>query len=578
MHSFELWAPTATTVELELPGSARRMALTPADHGWWRCEVERAGHGTDYVYRLDGRAPLPDPRTAWQPNGVHAASRVFDPNRHDWQDAGWAGRDAAGAVCYELHVGTFTPEGTLDAAAGRLDHLIRLGVDLVELMPVCAMPGQRGWGYDGVAPYSVHQPYGGPAALQRFVDSCHARGLAVCLDVVHNHLGPEGNYLAEFGPYLTDRRHTPWGAAVNLDGPGSDQVRRYLMDSALRWFRDFHLDALRLDAVHALRDNSGRHFLAELSDRTADLAGRLGRPLSLLAESDLNDPRMIEPTAAGGYGMTAQWTDDVHHAVHAWLTGERQGYYVDFGSGDVLARTLTQVYRHAGDYSTFRGSDWGHPVDRQRHPGHRFVAFLQSHDQVGNRAQGDRIGAGLTPGRLAAGAALVLTSAFTPMLFMGEEWAASTPWCYFCDFTDPDLAKAVSEGRITEFAEHGWRPDQVPDPQDPATRDASVLDWTEPGLDGHAAMLRWYTDLIALRRREPDLRDDRLVAVRAEADDDRVVVRRGQLLIAANLSPSDWRLETGAGEMLLARGTAALDHDELLLGLDAVAVLRVADG
>jgi maltooligosyltrehalose trehalohydrolase len=582
MHRFEVWAPPATTVEVELPAAGLRLAMAPVGDGWWRRDVEGAGHGTDYAFVLDGRAPLPDPRSAWAPYGVHAASRVFDAGLHRWQDIGWTGRDAAGSVLYELHLGTFTGEGTLAAAADRLDHLVDLGVDLVALMPVAAMPGRHGWGYDGVAPYAVHEPYGGPAALQRFVDACHRRGLGVCLDVVHNHLGPEGNYLAEYGPYFTDRHHTPWGSAVNLDGEGSEQVRRYLCDSALRWFADFHLDALRLDAVHALHDRSGRHLLAQLSDETADLAQALGRPLSLIAESDLNDPRMVEPTSTGGCGMTAQWSDDVHHGVHAWLTGERQGYYVDFGSGEVLARTMTRVFRHAGDRSTFRGTDWGRPVDPDLHPGHRFVAFLQSHDQIGNRARGDRIGHALPAARLAAGAALILTSAFTPMLFMGEEWDASTPWQYFCDFTDPDLAKAVSEGRIAEFATHGWQPSLIADPQDPATRDASVLDWTELDRPDHAAMLRWYRALIELRRTEPDLRSDRLADLRVEADQHRVLAERGALLVAANLAPFPTRsggrplVLDRIDQVLLAWGGVTLVGGRLQLDPDSVAVARRA--
>ena len=573
MSAFEVWAPRATTVELELTTLPRRLPMTGGQGGWWCLEVPDAGHGTDYAFRVDGGAAAPDPRSAWQPVGVHGPSRVFDAGRHDWQDGGWAGRDAVGSVIYELHVGTFTAAGTLDAAAERLDHLVHLGAQTVELMPVAAMPGVHGWGYDGVGPYSVHDPYGGPAALQRFVDACHQRGLGVCLDVVHNHLGPEGNYLARFGPYFDERRSTPWGAAVNLDGPGSDQVRRYLCDSALRWFADFHVDCLRLDAVHALHDDSGSHLLAQLSDETAALARRLRRPLSLVAESDLNDPRMVEPVADGGYGMSAQWSDDIHHAVHAWLTGERQGYYVDFGDGATLARTLTSAYRHTGDFSTFRGRPWGRAVDPSRHPGNRFVAFLQSHDQIGNRARGDRISASVSPARLAAGAALVLTSAFTPMLFMGEEWAAGTPWRYFCDFTDPDLAKAVTEGRVSEFTSHGWGPDEVPDPQDPATREASVLDWDEPDRPGHAELLRWYTDLIAVRGREPDLLDDRLSAVRVEADADRVLVGLGSLLVVVNLATHAWRLDAVA-EVLLAWGDVETGNLGLRLGPDSVAVVR----
>lgn len=565
MHSFRVWAPHAHKVELVLPeaGMEAPEHLPMHSHrgGWWALDVPGAGHGTDYAFALDGGPPRPDPRSTWQPAGVHGPSRVFDPGRYRWADRAWPGRDVRGAVCYELHVGTFTSEGTLDAAVGRLDHLVRLGVDVVELMPVAAFDGRWGWGYDGVAPYAVHEPYGGPSGLQRFVDACHARGLAVCLDVVHNHLGPSGNYLPEFGPYFTDAHRTPWGEAVNLDGPGSPEVRRWVCDNAVGWLRDFHLDALRLDAVHALHDTSARHLLQQLSDEVSAVAHELGRPLSLVAESDLNDPRTIEPTDEGGMGMTAQWSDDLHHAVHAALTGERQGYYVDFGSLDVLARTLTRVFRHAGDHSTFRGRAWGSPVDPGRHRGHGFVSFLQNHDQVGNRATGDRIGAGLSPGLLAAGAALVLTSPFTPLLFMGEEWGAGTPWTFFTDFTDPELADAVRQGRRAEFTRHGWPPEAIPDPQDPATRRACVLDWDEPERPQHARLLTWYRDLIALRRRHHDLRSDDLRRVRVEvgpgseppADAGWVVVHRGTVHVLVNLGTEPTVLPGPPdGEVLLA--------------------------
>src|SRR5665647_643691 len=383
----------------------------------------------------------------------------------------------------------WTVQGTLDAAIERLNHLVDLGVDVVELMPVAAFPGVYGWGYDGVALYAVHEPYGGPAALQRFVDAAHARGLAVCLDVVDNHLGPSGNYLAEFGPYFTEAHHTPWGKAVNLDGPDAAEVRRFLIDNALRWLRDFHLDALRLDAVHTLLDDSPRHLLAELSDAVAALATEVGRPLSLIAESDLNDSQMVVPTAEGGLGMTAQWADDVHHAVHALITGERHGIYADFGSVETLAKALTKVFVHDGNWSTFRGQDWGRPVPPEV-DGHRFVAFASDHDQVGNRALGDRQSARLAPGELAIAAAVILTSPYTPMLFMGEEWGATTPWQFFADHPEPELAEAIRRGRIEEFEGHGGAElyggqGDLPDPKALSTVTASRLDWSEPRQPEH---------------------------------------------------------------------------------------------
>ncbi|GIG24344.1 malto-oligosyltrehalose trehalohydrolase [Cellulomonas denverensis] len=507
-----VWAPQARTVELVLPGpdegGDERLALDPGDGGWW-AGAHDLPHGTDYALSLDGGPPRPDPRSPWQPEGVHGPSRVFDAGRFDWADGAWAGRDVRGAVIYELHVGTFTAEGTLDAAIPRLGHLADLGVEVVELLPVAPFNGRHGWGYDGVSLYGVHQPYGGPAALQRFVDAAHRAGLAVCLDVVHNHLGPSGNYLAEFGPYFTDAHQTPWGAAINL---GEPEVRRWIIDSALRWLRDFHVDALRLDAVHALVDDTPRHVLAELADAVAALATDLGRPLSLIAETDLNDPVSITPTAEGGWGMTAQWADDVHHAVHALLTGERQGYYVDFGSPETLAHAMTRVFVHEGGHSTFRGRDWGRPVP-DGVDGHRFVVFGSDHDQVGNRALGDRPSDRLDDDALAAEAALIVLSPFTPMLFMGEEWGARTPWLFVTDHPEPELAEAVRQGRSAEFGSHGWatmygRTDDeftVPDPQAAESLERSRLDWAEPALPGHRRLYDWYRRLIALRREVDDL-------------------------------------------------------------------------
>ena len=449
---------------------------------------------------------------------MHGPSRVFDPRRHAWSSDDWAGRDARGAVTMEVHLGTFTPEGTLDAAIERLDHLVDLGVDMVELMPVAAFAGEHGWGYDGVALYAVHAPYGGPAALQRFVDAAHARGLAVCLDVVYNHLGPSGNYLATFGPYFTDRHETPWGQAVNLDDEGASEVRQWIVDNACRWLREFRIDALRLDAVHALVDDSDTHLLAELADRVDWLAAEVDRPLSLIAESDLNDPIMIEPTAKGGMGMTMQWADDVHHAINANVAGETHGYYVDFGGLDALEKVLTRVFVHDGGHSTFRGRDWGKPVPTGT-DGRRFVAFSSDHDQTGNRALGDRPSARSDDDGLAIASALVLTSAFTPMLFMGDEWGARTPWQFFTDHREPELAEAIRKGRASEFGGHGWTAlyggeVEVPDPQARSTFERSRLDWSELDAPRHRRLLDWHRALIGLRRAEPELASGDLDGVR----------------------------------------------------------------
>ncbi|MFH5823069.1 malto-oligosyltrehalose trehalohydrolase [Georgenia sp. AZ-5] len=566
----EVWAPAASAVELVLPASGRREPMEAAEGGWWRARHELAP-GTDYAFALDGGPSLPDPRSAWQPRGVHGPSRTFDPTAHEWADGGWAGRSSLGAVIYELHVGTFTPEGTLDAAVARLDHLADLGVDMVELMPVAAFPGAAGWGYDGVALYAVHEAYGGPAALQRFVDAAHGRGIAVCLDVVYNHLGPSGNYLGSFGPYFTDRHSTPWGAAVNLDGDDAAEVRAFVVDNALRWLRDFHVDALRLDAVHALVDDSPRHVLAELSDAVAALEREVGRPLSLIAESDLNDARMVTPTSAGGFGMTAQWDDDVHHALHALVTGERHGYYVDFGGPGTLAKALREVFVHDGTYSTFRGKDWGAPVPPDV-DARRFVVFSQDHDQVGNRALGDRPSRVLTPGQLAGSAAVVLLGPYTPMLFMGEEWGATTPFQYFTDH-EPELGELVRQGRQKEFGTHGWAElyggeVAVPDPQDPGTVAASRLDWAERDAPEHARLLEFYRGLISLRHEVPDIAsgDRSATAVEVAEDGAWLLLRRGGLAVVVGLSDAAVTVPLAEDdgpdpELLLSWGEAGLAGD-----------------
>ncbi|WP_329291134.1 MULTISPECIES: malto-oligosyltrehalose trehalohydrolase [unclassified Streptomyces] len=534
---FEVWAPQADRVALHCEGATSALERDPERAGWWTGDAE-ARDGTRYGFAVDDGPVLPDPRSRRQPDGPDGLSAVVAQDRYAWR-ADWAGRPLQGAVLYELHVGTYTPGGTLDSAAERLGHLAELGVTHIELMPLCPFPGQHGWGYEGVSLWAVHEPYGGPEALKRFVDRAHELGLGVVLDVVHNHLGPSGNHLPAFGPYFTDTHQTPWGSAVNLDAPGSDEVRAFLVGSALAWLRDYRLDGLRLDAVHALRDTRALHFLEELSTAVDTLAADLGRPLFLIAESDLNDPRLISSREEGGLGLHAQWNDDFHHALHTTLTGEAQGYYADFARAPLaaLAKTLTSGFFHDGTYSSFRGRRHGRPLDRTRVSAHRLLGYSQTHDQIGNRAQGDRLSASLSPGQLACAAALTLTGPFTPMLFMGEEWAAGTPWQFFTDHTDPGLAEAVRRGRRREFAAHGWAEEDVPDPQDPATRERSCLDWSEPEKALHARVLAWYRDLIALRRRHPDLSDPDLAAVRIAHDEGArwLALRRGDVRVAVNL-------------------------------------------
>ena len=571
MTGFRVWAPHAAGVELDLSG--RRVPMTASAAGWYEVEAPEAAPGTDYGFALDGGRVLPDPRSPWQPSGVDGPSRTVGHATFAWTDAGWRGVHLPSAVLYEVHVGTFTPEGTFDAAIGRLDHLVELGVDTVEMMPVAEFPGTRGWGYDGVDLYAPHSAYGGPEGLKRLVDACHARGLGVVMDVVYNHLGPAGNYLGSYGPYFTDRYATPWGQAVNLDGPGSDEVRRFFLDNALMWLRDYHCDGLRLDAVHAILDTSAVHLLEELAIEVEALAASLGRSLFLVAESDLNDPRVVRRREVGGYGMDAQWSDDFHHAVHAALTGERDGYYADFGSLADIATALRRAFVHAGTYAPYRDRRHGR-LDPSL-SGHRFLGYAQNHDQVGNRAQGERSAALMSTGRIRLAAALVLTSPFVPMLFQGEEWAAGTPFQYFTDHADPVLGRAVSEGRRSEFVAFGWDPREVPDPQDAATFERSKLDWAELGEKDHAAVLDWHRRLIALRRSVPALCDGRLDAVDCRFDEEAgwIAVRRGLVTVAGNIGARPVEIPV-AGGVVLASDGAELDRaGTLRLAPDAVAVL-----
>ena len=557
-HAGPVWAPDRELVRIRIGDQTLEMTRGAGD--WWY-PPEPLLPGTDYAYLLDDDdMALADPRSAWQPDGVFGLSRSYDHSAFRWTDEGWAGRALPGSVLYEMHIGTFTPGGTFGSAIERLDYLAGLGVDLVEVMPVNAFDGTAGWGYDGVLWGSVHEPYGGPDGFKRFVDACHARGLGVVLDVVYNHVGPSGAYLYRFGPYFAGSNQ--WGAALNVDGPGSDEVRRYVIDNAVGWLRDFHVDGLRLDAVHAIEDHRALPLLEELATEVDALSARVRRPLSLIAESDLNDPKLITSREAGGYGLTAQWCDDIHHALHVMLTGETQGYYADFAAPGALAATLRSAYFHAGTWSSFRDRTHGRPVDIHRIPGSRFVCYLQDHDQIGNRAQGNRLSATLRPGRLACGAAIVLCSPYTPMLFMGEEWAASTPWQFFASFPDPGLAEAVRNGRRAEFSEHGWGEQDIPDPMSPATVERSTLNWDEPSAPEHRWMLELYRGLIELRHRYPELADPRLDAFSVETGPGArwLVLHRGTIRVACNLAGEvdNVRLDRPVGMVLLA--SAEVSH------------------
>jgi maltooligosyltrehalose trehalohydrolase len=571
MTEFRVWAPKPTLVRLDVDGAVH--AMTRSADGWWHTHVDTAPDAR-YGYLLDDDPTvLPDPRSARQPDGVHARSQLWDAGGAV-RTSDWTGRSVAGAVIYELHVGTFTPDGTFDSAIGKLDYLVELGIDFVELMPVNSFSGDYGWGYDGVLWYSVHEPYGGPDGLVRLVNACHQRGLGVLIDAVFNHFGPSGNYLPRFGPYLSSASN-PWGEGVNIADADSDEVRRYIIGCALRWMRDFHTDGLRLDAVHALVDTTAINILEELATETDRLSSELGRPLSLIAESDLNDDRLITPRDQHGYGLTAQWDDDIHHAIHTAVSGERQGYYADFGSLATLAQTLRHGFFHAGTYSSFRRRRHGRPLDTSTIPATRLLAYTCTHDQVGNRALGDRPSQNLSFGQLAIKAALVLVSPYTAMLFMGEEWGASTPFQFFSSHPEPELARATAEGRKAEFAGHGWDADDIPDPQDPQTFLRSKLDWAEVGSGEHFRLHALYRDLIALRRNEADLADPWLDHLVVDYDEGQrwITMRRGGLVIACNLGVSAARVPV-TGELVLAWDAPAIGADSTVLEGHSFAILR----
>lgn len=580
---FDVWAPDARSVKLLADGREYSMEQNNdgGAQGWWRAPAGvAAGEAVPYGYIVDGEGPFPDPRSRRQPDGVHGLSATFDPSAHQWKDQNWKGRSLKGAVIYELHLGTFTPEGTLEAAIGKLDYLVDLGVDFVELLPVNAFNGVHNWGYDGVLWYAVHEAYGGPAAYQRFVDAAHAAGLGVIQDVVYNHLGPSGNYLPKFGPYLKSGEGNTWGDSVNLDGPGSDDVRRYILENAAMWLRDYHVDGLRLDAVHALRDERAVHILEEFGALGDAVEAETGIPRTMIAESDLNNPRLIYPRRDNGYGLEGQWSDDFHHALHVNLSGETTGYYGDFDSLAVLAKVLEHGFLHDGSYSSFRGRHHGRPIRRDlAHPS-ALVVCLQNHDQIGNRAIGDRLTASLSYGQLAIGAVVTMTSPFTPMLFMGEEFGASTPWQFFTSHPEPDLGEATAKGRIKEFERMGWDPDVVPDPQDPETFRRSKLNWEEASDGHHAKLLALYRDLAQLRRNNPVLADGGFADTSVEYDDEEhwLEMTRGDLRVVCNFGSETLDTPVEGAVLLATDAQAALDNGTLTLPGASAAVVRVNRG
>ena len=491
----KVWAPKAESIEL-VTGQHRR-ALQRAADGHWHIDADDESLAGGYRYSIDGADPVPDPRSAWQPDGVHGAS--FAPP-HLRKPGAFTAKGLEHAVIYELHVGTFTPAGTYAAARDKIEHLSTLGITHVELLPLASFPGKRGWGYDGVDLFAPFAPYGTPQELAEFIDACHARGIAVILDVVYNHMGPDGNYVGMFGPYFTDRYKTGWGEAINYDSAGSDAVRQFVIDNALMWLRDYGFDGLRLDAVHAIFSFEAVHLLEEMAQAVRALGDETGRKLILIAESDLNDPRLVRPVARGGYGLDSQWVDDFHHAIHRYFSQESEGYYADFEGLADVATALIDGYVYQGDYSVHRGRRHGRPpagVTPQQ-----FVICAQNHDQIGNRAQGERLSMMLDPWQLQAIAALVLLSPFVPMLFEGEEWGAKTPFLYFTDHENAELGKMVAEGRAKEFSSFSWQ-GEVPNPQALDTFERSKLDWKELSQPAHAELFEWHRSLIALRAQKP---------------------------------------------------------------------------
>ncbi|HSF15454.1 MAG TPA: malto-oligosyltrehalose trehalohydrolase [Vicinamibacteria bacterium] len=496
---FSVWAPEQARVELRILGESHPKTLARDDLGYHQAVFEGVPPGTRYFYRLTDGAERPDPASRYQPEGVHDASEVVDLD-YAWTDQGWTGYPISSYVIYELHVGTFSSEGTFDAVVGYLDRLRELGITVIEIMPVAQFPGSRNWGYDGVFPFAVQASYGGPRGLQRLVDACHRCGLAVVLDVVYNHLGPEGNILGDYGPYFTDVYRTPWGAAINFDGPESEGVRRFFIENALQWIADFHIDGLRLDAVHAILDRSARPFLEELAAEVHALGEVLGRRVALMAESDLNDPRLVRGAALGGYDLDSMWCDDLHHATHVLLTGETSGYYLDFGLVEHLALAWERGMTYAGEYSRYRRRRHGRPMANLER--HQIVVSVQNHDQIGNRMLGERLGAlvDFESEKLAAG--ILLMSPFVPLVFMGQEYGETAPFLYFVSHGDPELSEAVREGRRDEFRSFDWK-GEVPDPQSEEVFQRSVLNHELRFHGHHAVVHELYRELLALRRRFP---------------------------------------------------------------------------
>ncbi len=564
MHEFKVWAPKAKQVQVEVNGELFPMQ-GPSSRGQWMACVDSARPGARYGFVLDDDPkPYPDPRSLLQPEGVHGLSAVYDQQCFEWTDHKWSGPPLAGAVIYELHIGTFTDAGTFDSAIGRLPYLRDLGVTHLEVMPVAEWAGDRGWGYDGVNLFAVTTNYGGPEAFKRFVNACHEHCLAVVLDVVYNHFGPVGNYTGKFGPYTSDAHHTPWGVAINFERRGSDEVRSFFIDNALMWLREFHCDALRLDAIHEIMDRSAVHFLEQLSADVSTLSATIGRRLFLIAESDLNDPRIVRSVEANGYGMDAQWSDDFHHSLATILFTNpgHGGYYDDFGAFGSLAKAAKEIFVFDGQYSKYRGHSHGRPIDNLS--AHHFINFLQNHDQVGNRAFGDRLHETIGLARTKAALGLVLTAPMIPMLFMGEEFAASTPFQYFADHNDPEMARMVDEGRKREFADFGFDAESIPSPEAVSTYNDSKLKWSEVHEGEHGRMLEYVRALIHIRRHSTSLNDGDRGHVRIGFSEEKRWLRmdRKNVTVLVNFGPEPAEFVLAEDyRLLLENGTGTTEQD-----------------
>ncbi|OGW47151.1 MAG: malto-oligosyltrehalose trehalohydrolase [Nitrospirae bacterium RBG_13_41_22] len=502
-REFIVWAPLLNNVDLKIVSPERlTFPMKKDEKGYWRIVVEEVFPGALYLYGLDEKRDRPDPASHFQPEGVHGPSKIIDHSSFKWEDREWKGIPLSEMIMYELHVGTFTHEGTFKAVIKRIDDLLDVGINAIEIMPVAQFPGERNWGYDGTYPFAVQNSYGGPEGLKLLVNECHKKGLAVILDVVYNHFGPEGNYLWDYGPYFTDRYKTPWGQAINYDDLYSNEVRNFFIENALHWFKNYHIDALRLDAIHGIFDFSAKAFLQELAEKVEEFSSSEGKKYYLIAESDLNDSRVIRSRNIGGYGIDAQWCDDFHHGVHTLLTGENRGYYIDFGRIEHLAKSVREGFVYSGQYSEYRKRNYGNSSENI--PASQLIVFSQNHDQVGNRTLGDRLSTlvSFEASKLAAGA--VLLSPYIPLLFMGEEYGEDNPFLYFVSHSDQNLIEAVRKGRKEEFKTFKWNC-EPPDPQSIETFLRSKIAWDKRYQGKHKVLCDFYNELIQLRRTIPAL-------------------------------------------------------------------------